>query len=322
MAQVLSRLPKSEDPQLLVGPEGFDDGGVFKISSTVALVQTMDFFPPLVDDPHTFGQIAATNALSDVYAMGGLPLTAMNIVGFPDTELPAEILLDILRGGYAKVSEAGACIVGGHSVRDKEIKYGLAVTGQVHPDRIITNAGARPGDQLVLTKPIGSGILCSAAKGGKMPEEDLAEAIAVMTELNLAGRNAMVEVGAHAATDITGFGLIGHAYEMAASSGVRICLDAGAVPLMAHTREWAERKCLTRTHKTNLAFVGDAFENRGVEEMLANILADAQTSGGLLISVPADRTDRLLALLEEGRCSCAVRVGHVEQAEASAVVVQ
>lgn len=320
MAQVLGRLPKSDDPRLLVGIEGFDDAGVYKLNNKLALVQTVDFFPPLVDDPFVFGQIAAANALSDVYAMGGLPLTALNLVGFPDTELPGEILVEILRGGFSKVSEAGACIVGGHCVRDSEIKYGLAVTGQVHPDRIVTNAGARPGDQLVLTKPLGSGILCGAAMSRKMPEEDLAQAIAVMAELNLAARNAMVEAGADAATDITGFGLIGHAYEMAAASGARICLQADAVPLMRQTMEMVYKKCLTRTHKTNLAFVGEAFENRGVDQDLVHVLADAQTSGGLLISIPADAFDKLMSRLQEGGCGDAVRVGYVEQADTPAVV--
>ena len=321
MAQVLGQLDKPDDPRLLVGTQTFDDAGVYKLNNKVALVQTVDFFPPLVDDPFTFGQIAAANALSDVYAMGGLPLTALNLVGFPDTELPGEILVEILRGGASKITEAGACIVGGHSVRDKEIKYGLAITGQVHPDRIIRNDGARPGDQLVLTKPLGSGILTGAAKSGKISQEELAEAIAVMVELNLAARNAMVEAGAHAATDITGFGLVGHAYEMAAASGVGIYLEAPAVPLMPNTLELAHKKCLTRTHKTNLAFVGSAFENRNADQTLVHVLADAQTSGGLLISVAADTLDKLMSDLRAGGCNCAARVGYVEQSESPGVVM-
>ena len=192
MVQVLRQLPKSNHPDLLVGPESFDDAGVFRIDERTALVQTLDFFPPLVDDPFAFGQIAAANAMSDVYAMGGEPLTVMNIVGFPDKDLPCELLVEILRGGAERVAEAGAVMVGGHSVRDAEIKYGLSVTGRIDPDRIMTNATARPGDRLVLTKPIGSGVLTSAAKTGRMEQADLAQAVAVMIHLNRSGRDAMV----------------------------------------------------------------------------------------------------------------------------------
>ena len=220
MVQVLRRLPASEHPDLLVGSEHLDDAGVFRIDDRIALVQTLDFFPPLVDDPYTFGRIAAANALSDVYAMGGEPLTAMNIVGFPDKDLPGEILGEILRGGQERVVAAGAVIVGGHSVRDAEIKYGLSVTGRIDPSKIFTNGSAKPGDVLVLTKPIGSGTLTSAAKSEKIGEADLAEAIEVMIHLNRSGRDAMVEAGAHAATDITGFGLVGHAFEMALQNRV------------------------------------------------------------------------------------------------------
>ncbi|MCC6360924.1 MAG: selenide, water dikinase SelD, partial [Phycisphaerales bacterium] len=215
MVQVLRQLEPMTHPDLLVGSETFDDAGVFRLSEDLALVQTTDFFPPLVDDPYDFGRIAAANALSDVYAMGGEPLTCLNIVGFPDKELPPEVLVDILRGGAAVAREAGAVIVGGHSVRDAEVKYGMAVTGRVHPRRVLTNAGARPGDRLVLTKPLGSGVLCSAVKSGRMDASELAEAVSVMTALNKAGRDAAVAVGVHACTDVTGFGLIGHAFEMA-----------------------------------------------------------------------------------------------------------
>jgi selenide,water dikinase len=313
MAQVLRQLDRSSHPDLLIGTETFDDAGVFRIAPDLALVQTVDFFPPLVDDPFEFGRIAATNALSDVYAMGGEPLTALNIVGFPDKELGPEVLVEILRGGAEVVHRAGAVIVGGHSVRDAEVKYGLAVTGRVHPDRILTNAGARPGDVLVLTKPLGSGVLTSAVKSGKLPSEELAEAIRVMTALNRAGRDAAVAVGVHACTDITGFGLVGHAFEMAEGSDVSIVLEAAAVPRMARTLEFARQGVLTRAHRTTREYIGNRLSIAdAVEPALAGVLMDAQTSGGLLLSVAADREDALRRELNRNEAISAARVGRVE----------
>lgn len=309
--QVLRRLPKSTHPDLLVGNDHLDDAGVFRIDEATALVQTLDFFPPLVDDPFVFGQIAAANALSDVYAMGGEPLTALNIVGYPDKELAPDILGEILRGGQERVAEAGAVIVGGHSVRDAEIKYGLSVTGRVDPRRIFTNAAARPGDVLVLTKPIGSGTLTSAAKKGAIAQEDLAEAIAVMIHLNGSGRDAMVDAGAHAATDITGFGLIGHAFEVADASDVTLEIDASSVPLMQRTLALARHGILTRAHKGTLAHLGDKLFVGDVEPVLVNLLCDAQTSGGLFICVAEDRADRLLSSLRENGAPCAAVIGKV-----------
>jgi len=286
---------------------------VFRINDELALVQTTDFFPPLVDDPFAFGRIAAANALSDVYAMGGEPLTALNLVCFPDQVLPLDILVEILRGGGDAVREAGAVIVGGHSVRDSEIKYGLAVTGRVHPQRILTNAGARPGDQLVLTKPLGSGVLCSAAKANKLPPEDLAEAIRVMAALNKPGRDAAVKVGVNACTDITGFGLVGHAFEMAEGSNVTLVLEASKVPLLARTLEFARQGVLTRTHKATQVFLGDKLlVDAAVEPALAGVLMDAQTSGGLLLSVSAARCDALLSELRARDAICAATIGRVE----------
>ncbi len=313
MAQVLRQLAPQRHPDLLVGTETFDDAGVFRVSDDLALVQTVDFFPPLVNDPYQFGQIAAANALSDVYAMGGEPLTALNIVGFPDRELPPETLVAILSGGADKVREAGAVVVGGHSVRDAEVKYGLAVTGRVHPRRIWTNAGARPGDVLVLTKPLGSGVLCSAAKSGAMPEDELAEAIGVMTTLNRGARDAAAGLGGvHACTDVTGFGLVGHAFEMAEGSRVSITLRAGAVPLMRRALEFARGGGLTRASKTTRAHPGSRLiVEADVEEALAGTLMDAQTSGGLLLSVAAADGDRLLAALHEAGTPCAAVVGEV-----------
>jgi selenide,water dikinase len=313
MAQVLRQLAPASHPDLLVGTSTFDDAGVFRISDDLALVQTTDFFPPLVDDPFEFGRIAAANALSDVYAMGGEPLTALNIVGFPDKELELDVLVAILRGGAEKVAEAGAVIVGGHTVRDAEVKYGLAVTGRVHPQKILTNASARPGDTLVLTKPLGSGILTSACKSGKLPPEQLREAIDVMTALNKAARDAAVAVGVSACTDITGFGLVGHAYEMAEGSNVSIVLSAGQVPLMQRTLQFARQGVLTRAAKTTRTYIGEklAVDPR-VEEPLAGVLMDAQTSGGLLLSVPAARCDALVDELRRRGATCAAIIGRVE----------
>ncbi len=313
MAQVLRQLESFSHPDLLVGTDTLDDAGVFRISDDLALVQTVDFFPPLVDDPYAFGRIAAANALSDVYAMGAEPLTALNLVGYPDTQLEYDWLVEILRGGAAVVRQAGAVIVGGHSVRDSEIKYGLAVTGRVHPQRILTNAGAQVGDRLVLTKPLGSGTLTSAAKSGRIAPADLAEAIDVMAALNRPGCAAALKVGVSACTDVTGFGLLGHAFEMAQASDVTIALSAGSVPLMRRVLELAREGVLTRTHLTAGEFLGDQLHvDQAVEPALAGVLADAQTSGGLLLSVPEDRCGLLLSELRAAGAICAAVVGQVQ----------
>ncbi len=321
MAQVLRQLPAATHPDLLVGAEHFDDAGVYRIGDSLALVQTVDFFPPPVDDPYTFGRIAGANSLSDVYAMGGTPITALNIVGFPDDELPNEVLVEILKGGAERVQAAGAVTVGGHSVRDAEIKYGLAVTGTIDPRRIVTNGGAQAGDRLLLTKPIGSGVLTSAYKLGKMPEADLAEAIAVMIELNRDAAEAMQEIGVHAATDITGFGLIGHAFEMAEASGVALHIDADAVPLMTDVLKFAEQGGLTRAHKSTLDFIGDKLDCGATDDMLVHVLADAQTSGGLLIAVATDRCDALVDALKRRSTITAAVVGEASPTPGRAVVL-
>ncbi len=313
MAQVLRQLERPNHPDLLVGTDTLDDAGVFRLTDEIALVLTTDFFPPLVDDPYEFGRIAAANALSDVYAMGGEPLTAMNLVGFPDEELGFEILGEILKGGGERVKESGAVVVGGHSVRDAEIKFGLAVTGRVHPERFWTNAGARVGDKLVLTKPIGSGVLTSAAKMNKMPAADLDEAIHVMTTLNRSGRDAGVEVGVHACTDITGFGLIGHAFEIAEGSDVTVVLEASRIPLMKRTLEMAGKGALTRAWQSTRRHLGDKLALEGVEDLLANVLLDAQTSGGLLFSVAPEQCDALVAKLETAGALCHAVVGEVRE---------
>ena len=289
----------------------FDDAGVYRLDSSTAVVTTLDFFPPLVDDAYAFGRIAAANALSDIYAMGGRPICALNLVGFPDNDLPIDLLGEILRGGAERVAAAGAVIAGGHSVRDTEIKYGLSVTGVIHPERILTNGGAQPGDRLVLTKPIGSGTLTTAAKQNKIEQADLAEAIDVMADLNAGACEAMLEVGVHAATDITGFGLVGHAHEMAAASGVTIELETQAVPLMEKALELAGAGVLTRAHASNLAYLGEKIDVGSADETLVAVLADAQTSGGLLLAVSADRVDRLIEALKRRDTRAATSIGCV-----------
>jgi len=295
---VLRQLPPSTDPNLLVGTNTADDAGVYRISADLALVQTVDFFTPVVDDPYWFGAIAATNALSDIYAMGGTPLTALNIAAFPIGTLPLDILTEILRGGADKLREAGATIVGGHTVDDPEPKYGLAVTGLIHPDRILTNAGALPGDALVLTKPLGSGIATTAIKRGMASDELRDTAIALMATLNRAAAEAMLEVGAHAATDITGFGLLGHLGEMAAGSGLAAAISASAVPLLPEVLALAAQGVVPDGSRRNLeALAGRLNWDPAVEEAQRLVLGDAQTSGGLLIALPAAAADTLLAAL-------------------------
>jgi selenide,water dikinase len=310
--QVLHQLPASSHPDLLVGAEHASDAGVFRLRPDLAIVQTTDFFPPLVDDPFTFGQIAAANSLSDCFAMGATPVTCLNIVCFPDKDLPVEVLQQILAGGADKVAEAGAVIVGGHSLRDAEIKYGLAVTGTVHPDRFMTNAGARPGDHLILTKPIGSGILASAAKTGKITPEVYAEAIDVMKKLNAAASRVAMELGIRGCTDITGFGLIGHAFEMADASNVTLEIRAGAVPLIGPTLDLARQGVITRAFRSTLEYIGPRLRfDDDVDPPLLHLLADAQTSGGLLISVPESRADDLLTWLHREGVREAVEIGRV-----------
>lgn len=310
-AQVLRDLPKSTDPNLLVGADHFDDAGVYRLSAESALVTTLDFFPPLVDDPYVFGQIAATNSLSDIYAMGGRPICALNIVGFPDKDLPAEILSEILSGGAERVAAAGACIAGGHSVRDAEIKYGLSVTGLVHPDRILTNGGAKPGDVIVLTKPIGTGTLTTAAKQDKIGPDDLAESIDSMADLNAGACKAVLDVGAHAVTDVTGFGLLGHAREMAEAGGVTIEILSERVPLLANALDLARQGVMTRVYRANLDFIGAGLKSDGVDETLLNLIADAQTSGGLLIAVSQENADDLVEALKRNKTKASAIIGNV-----------
>jgi len=286
------------DPNVLIGFATSDDAGVYKLRDDLALVQTVDFFTPVVDDPFDFGRIAATNALSDVYAMGGTPLTALNVAAYPMEKLGPDVLGRILAGGAATAAEAGVAILGGHTVEDDEPKYGMAVTGTVHPDRIVSNAGARPGDALVLTKPIGTGILASALKKGAIDEAQIAEAVRWMARLNAAASAAMLAAGAHAATDVTGFGLLGHAGEIARASGVRLRLSAKLVPVYELAREMLARGIAPGGSRANATEHAKFTEfASGVSDADRLIFSDAQTSGGLLIAVPPDGLPRLLEAL-------------------------
>ena len=273
----------------MVGNEHSDDAGVYRVRADLAIVNTVDFFPPIVDDPYEYGRIAAANSLSDVYAMGGKPLTALNIVGFPIDRLPIEVLGEILRGGAERAAAAGAAVVGGHTVADKELKYGMAVTGQIHPKRVVKNGGARRGDLLVLTKPLGTGIVSTGIKKGATDDHEEQVAIASMAALNDVAGFALHRYRARACTDVTGFGLAGHGGEMAAASkDVRLELDAEAIGLLPGTARLAEAGFLTGGGGRNRAFLGRKLTiGKGVELTMAEALVDPQTSGGLLVSLPA-----------------------------------
>lgn len=282
---------------MLVGPETSDDAGVFLLNETTALIQTVDFFTPIVDDPYLFGQIAAANSLSDVYAMGGQPLTAMNLVAFPIGCLPDTVLADILRGGADKIREAGAVLVGGHTVEDSEPKYGLSVTGLADPRRIWTNAGALPGDQLILTKPLGTGILATAARAG-LCREAAAAAAQSMAVLNAAAAQAAKDQPVHACTDITGFGLLGHLHEVAAASGVTLEIDSAALPLLPEAAMAATMGMVPAGAYANRNYLTMIRFAESVPEALRDICFDPQTSGGLLFSLPEPAAVVLLAALQ------------------------
>ncbi len=303
---------------VLVGTSTADDAGVFRIAPDLALVQTVDFFTPIVDDPFQFGAIAAANALSDVYAMGGEPRTALNIACFPQQGVPFEVLSDVLRGGLAKAAEAGVVVVGGHTVIDDEIKFGMAVTGLVHPDRILRNAGARPGDALVLTKPLGTGIVTTALKHGAGTPAEHAAAIDAMTALNAASARVLRDFPVHACTDVTGFGLLGHAYEMAHASDVRLALRGEALPILPGARALAVAGHLTGGCRRNRDWLADKVEiAAGLPSDLAEVAWDPQTSGGLLVAVAEADAGRLLeALLGAGVAASAIGAAEARAAGA------
>lgn len=312
LMQVLRNLPPTvPNPDLLVGLDTSDDAGVYRLTDELALVQTVDFFTPIVDDPYSFGQIAAANALSDIYAMGGKPLTVLNIVAFPISVLDKSILADILRGAADKVQEAGATLVGGHSIDDKEPKFGLAVTGLVHPDKVRTNAAAREGDKLILTKPIGVGILTTSIKKDQLSAEETQRLTTVMSTLNKTAAEVMANYDVHACTDVTGFGLLGHASEMAKGSGHGLIIRQGDVPVLPRVRELAEQGFVPGGTKNNFAHLeGSILFPEGMDQIDRYILCDAVTSGGLLISIGPEESGRLLADLQAAGVEAAL-IGEV-----------
>ena len=317
LAEVLAPIPGASDDRILVGRETFDDAGVFFLSDDLALVQTVDFFAPIVDDPYTFGQIAAANALSDVYAMGGQPLTALNIVAFPNGKLPLSVLTDVLRGGLDKVHEAGAHIVGGHTVLDDELKYGLSVTGRAHPKFLLTNAGAKPGDKLVLTKPLGTGVLATAIKRGELSDDAQQEVLASMKSLNGGASRAALAVGSRCATDVTGFGLLGHASHVARASGVTLQLSVAAIPVFAGAVEAWEAGATTGGADRNMEYVNPLVDWGSSTPAQRALLTDPQTSGGLLVAVGPDRVAAYLS-----KVAGAVEVGTVTERAEFAIVLQ
>ena len=295
LARALAPLASAADPRLLVGRETFDDAGIFQLSDELALVQTVDFFAPIVDDPYHFGRVAAANALSDVFAMGGEPLTAMNIVGFPADTLPLEVLSEILRGGQDAVHEAGAVIVGGHTILDEEVKYGLSVTGRVHPRRILTNASAQTGDVLVLTKPLGTGLVATAGKKGIASVRAMDGMIASMEQLNAGASRAALAAGARCATDVTGFALLGHASHIARASGVALTIDVSSLPVLEGAREAYRAGVGTGGGSRNAAFVEGIVRWGAVSDEDRAILLDPQTSGGLLVALAPGRVEAFRA---------------------------
>ncbi len=297
LSGILSKLPKFQSENLLVGFDSSDDAAVYKVRDDLAIVQTVDFFPPIVDDPYTFGQIAATNSLSDVYAMGSTPATAMNLICFPSC-LPIEIMGEIMQGGYSKVKEAGAIIAGGHTIEDEEPKYGLCVTGFIHPKDVLTNSGCREGDLLILTKALGTGILSTAAKADLLSPRDYQRMVQLMTTLNAKARDAMMAVGANACTDVTGFGLLGHAFEMADGSKKTIELYSKEMPIVPTALELAREGIIPSGAYSNRGYLEEKITVAGsVPLEVSDVLADPQTAGGLLISLPESKAKELLSRL-------------------------
>jgi len=323
LSGILQSIPATKrHPNLLVGIETNDDAGVYQLSDELALVQTVDFFTPIVDDPYDFGQIAAANAISDIYAMGGTPLTVLNLVGFPISKLDRSVLAEILRGAAEKVCEAGATLVGGHSIDDPEPKFGLAVTGTVHPQRILTNAGAKPGDQLILTKPIGAGILTTGIKRDKLSAEEITHVTSVMTTLNRVAAEVMVKFRVNACTDITGFGLLGHALEMARGSGCGIQLNRSLIPILPRVKELAADGVIPGGTKNNFRFVAAHVDfPDSMDELDRLILCDAMTSGGLLISVASEDALVLLDSLRVAGVN-AVAIGEVSSSPVGRIKIQ
>lgn len=296
LVPILADLPVFADSNVLVGFETADDAGVYLLGPDTAIVETIDFFTPIVDDPSTYGQIAAANSLSDIYAMGARPIFALSVVGFPSGSVEPEVLREIVYGGAAKMIEAAVPIIGGHSIQDPEIKFGYAVTGLVHPKRIWTNRGAQPGDALYLTKPLGTGIIATGVKYAKTSQPVLDEAVASMLELNGVVSAALAEAEVHGATDVSGYGLIGHAVELARGSAVTLVIRSDDVPLLGGVRKLAEKGMLPGGIMTNQAYAGDQVNWDGLDELTRQVFLDPQTSGGLLLSLPESAAQVLEAL--------------------------
>ncbi|MCB1184528.1 selenide, water dikinase SelD [bacterium] len=318
MTEILAPIQAAAGPNLLVGFDTADDAGVYRLTAERAIVCTADFITPVVDDPRTFGRVAAANSISDVYAMGGVPLLALNLLGYPPVGLPNHVLGEILAGAGEICAEAGCAVAGGHTVRDDEVKFGLSVTGEVHPDRILRNSSARPGDVLVLTKPLGTGALVAAMKKGRLDQAAYDALVTCMTSLNRCGA-LLHAAGATACTDVTGFGLSGHALEMARGSGLTLRIDAGAVPQLPEAAALCGEGFTCGGTRSNADFVGaDVAFAPGLGPDMIGLLNDPQTSGGLLVAVPADRVAELQAVVRENGGLCAAVVGRAREHEPGA----
>lgn len=311
------------DQNLIVGIDQADDAGVYKISDDLAIVQTLDFFPPMVDDPYSFGQIAAANALSDIYAMGGIPKTAMNIVAFPAKTMDLSILRSILEGGLNKMREAGVVLVGGHTVEDSELKYGLSVTGFIHPDRILTKRNLQVGDLLILTKPLGTGIIATAIKADIADTDITAKVTLAMATLNRNAALVMQDFSVHACTDITGFGFLGHLAEMVVGSGYGVHINTGAVPIYPEALEWADMGLIPAGAYNNRDFRGSFVDfATNIDQKFQDLLFDPQTSGGLLIAVAAEEAKSLVDALKTNGVDAAAIVGEVIEQPAERIIVE
>lgn len=322
LAAILTRLPQVSDPRLLVGAATADDAGIFQVSDDLCLVQTVDVFTPSVDDPYTFGKIAACNSLSDVYAMGGTPLTALSIIGYPIHTLDSEWMYQILKGGMDALAEAGVVLAGGHSINDEEIKFGFAVTGRIDPRAMVTNAGAKPGDVLILTRPVGTGIIAFASQIGRASEHARQTAATCMSTSNKAAANVMVEMGAHACTDITGFGLLGHLFHIVRESRVTAEIYPSTVPLLPEVSEYAAQGIVSGGMERNREYAGQVVTiTPGISEAIVDILYDPQTSGGLLFTVSADKADETIRKLHAAGCSTACMVGRITDNSQGRIIV-
>lgn len=321
MEEILKDLSFPTDANLLLGSEDWSDAGIYRLNETTALVQSIDFFTPIVDDPYDFGQIAVANSLSDVYAVGGKPLLALNIVCFPIKDMDKTILKEILRGGLDKLKEAGVLILGGHSIEDPEIKYGIAVTGTVHPEKFVTNRGSKKGDVLVLTKPIGTGILSTALKGKLLDPQTTNYLIKTMSILNKAASEIMMEIGVNGCTDITGFGLLGHALEMARASRVTIKIFKDNVPILPKVQEFASMGIVPAGSRRNINYCEKLVEKGVADPVIIDILSDPQTSGGLLISLPEKKADILIKRLNEIEYKDVAIIGEVIEESSGKIIL-